>query len=118
MSHFTDMQIELVEKIMAGHCSKEEAHKEIKRIEAENPNEYPSLYRPERKEKPWDLVYLKELEDLFYRGANSKEFIEYMAEVSEEVYRAKRSRKLILSVLIALAGIAVIAILGKTILGK
>ena len=63
------------------------------------------------------MNYLKELEKLFYHGADSKEFIEYMAEVSEEVYRAKRMRKVLLGTLVAVAGIAVIVVFVKMLLG-
>lgn len=117
MSKFVDMQIHLVQQIMQGKCSQKQARAEIDRIEQENPNEHPSLYSPERKEKPWSMSYLKELENLFYRGANSREFIEYMAEVSEEVYRAKRMRKVLLCTLVAVAGIAVIVVFVKMLLG-
>lgn len=66
--------------------------------------------------KPWNLAYLKELETLFYSGAASREFLEYMAEVSEDVYRAKRLRRVVAyaALLLALCA-AVFALIWKLV---
>ena len=117
MSKFTDAQNDLVWKIARGECSRKQVSVELQKIERTFPDEEFSTYVPSRKEKPWDLNYLKELEELFYCGANSRELIEYMSEVSEEVYRAKRMRKVLLCTLVAVAGIAVIVVFVKMLLG-
>lgn len=117
MSQFTNAQNDLVRKIVAGKCPSSKVPAELHKIEQAFPDESFGLTQPQRKEKPWDMSYLKELEQLFYYGADSKEFIEYMAEVSDEVYRAKRLRKYLLCALLVLAGIAVIVTLVKALLG-
>ena len=117
MSKFTDAQCELVAKIVEGKCSRRMVAAELQKIEREFLDERPRSYSPERKEKPWTKVYLKELEELFYHGANSKEFIEYMAEVSDEVHRVGRIRKGVLCALLAVACAAVVITLIKSIGG-
>jgi hypothetical protein len=117
MSQFTNAQNDLVRKIVRGRCARNRVDSELKKLETEFPSECFGTYIPKRKEKPWDMNYLKELEELFYHGADSKEFIEYMAEVSDEVYRAKRIQKAVLCVLLAVAAIAVIVILIKKLMG-
>lgn len=108
MSKFTDELSDLVQKIVSGKVSKQQVCYALDSIKENNPDEKFVHFQPERKDKPWNYSYLKELEDLFYYGASSREFIEYMAEVSCEVYRAKRAKKLLLSVLIGVAAFAVI----------
>ena len=115
MSQFTDASCDLVFKIVAGKCPRSQVRAELKKIEQEFPEEQFGTYHPKRKEKPWDMNYLKELEELFYHGADSKEFIEYMAEVSDEIYCAKRIKKGILCALLAAACIAVIVIFAKSL---
>ena len=117
MSQFTNAQNDLVRKIVGGKCSRSQVPEELRKIESSFPDEHFGAYVPQRKEKPWGMSYLKELEELFYHGADSKAFIEYMAEVSEEVYRAKRMRKVLLGTLVAVAGIAVIVVFVKMLLG-
>ena len=45
-----------------------------------------------RKPEPWDMAHLMELEALLYNGFASRALLEYMAEVSEVVYRKTRIR--------------------------
>ena len=118
MSKFTDERSSLVWNIVSGNYTKAKATKEIERLENDYPEETFGYYEPQKKEKPWDLEYLKELQELFYCGAGSKEFILYMAEVSDEVYRAKRIKKLLLMGLLAVAIIAVVCIVIKSLLGE
>ena len=108
MSKFTDELCELVKEITLGTCPKRRVRKALDAIQSNNPDETFEHYKFERKEKPWDLAYLKELEELFYYGASSREFIEYMAEVSDEIYRAKRIKKMLLITLVVIAAIAAI----------
>lgn len=115
MSQFTDARCDLVFKIVAGKCPRSQVSAELKKIEQKFPEERFETYHPKRKEKPWDMNYLKELEELFYHGADSKEFIEYMAEVSDEVYRTKHIKKGILCVLLSVACIAAIVIFIKSL---
>lgn len=108
---------DLVEGIADGKFTQKQVKQKLDQIEKKYSPDVFVWYPPERKEKPWDMPYLKKLEDLFYCGASSKEFILYMAEVSDEVYRARRVRKAALIGLIAIAALAVIGIVIKTLLG-
>jgi hypothetical protein len=117
MSQFTNAQNDLVQKIVSGQWGRSRVDSELKKLETEYPGESFGTYVPKRKEKPWDMTYLKELEKLFYHGADSKAFIEYIAEVGDEVYRAKRMKKALLSGLLVVAIIAVIVILVKKLMG-
>lgn len=109
MSAFTDAQNDLVRKIVAGKCPRRQVSEELRKMKQDFPNEEFSSLEPQRKQKPWSMDYLMELENLFYHGADSKEFIEYMAEVSDEVHRASRMKKAILIVLlVAIAAVIII----------
>lgn len=113
MSQFTNAQNDLVREIVQGKCDRNRARSELKKLEKAFPEEQFGTYALKRKEKPWDMSYLRELEELFYHGADSKDFIEYMAEVSEEVYRANHIRKMLLGALLIVALIAVIILFIK-----
>lgn len=89
MSKFTDELSKLVSNIMRGKCRKKKVKAELERIEAQYPDERFGFHVPERKQKPWNKEYLKDLEELFYCGASSKEFILYMAEVSDNLFFRK-----------------------------
>lgn len=104
---------ELVRRITSGECTQAQAEEELGRIEKKYSSSVFTHYPPERKEKPWDKAYLDELAGLFYCGASSKEFILYMAEVSEEVYHPERkdNKKIFQYGLIALAVVIAVAII-------
>ena len=118
MNQFKNAQVDLVQRIVNGECARRQVPSEISRIEKSFPGEHFGSYLPQRKEKPWDMSYLKELEELFYHGADSKEFIEYIAEVSDEIYRAKRVRKILLCSLLVVACVAVVVVLIKSLWGN
>ena len=118
MSKFTDERSSLVRDIVNGKCSKKKTIAEISRLEQTYPEESFGYYQPTPKERPWTMEYLKELQELFYCGAGSKEFILYMAEVSDEVYKAKKLRKVILITLLIVAAVAVGGIVIKSLLGE
>ena len=113
MSQFTNAQNDLVREIVRGKCDRNRARRELIKLEKAFPEEQFGTYEPKRKEKPWDMSYLRELEELFYHGADSKDFIEYMAEVSEEVYRSNHIRKVLLGALLIVAFIAAIILFIK-----
>ena len=109
MSKFKSELSPLVQKIVAGKCPKSQVRQELTTIVGDDdPDDIFVPFQPERKDKPWDLAYLKELENLFYCGAVSREFIEYMAEVSDEVYRIKRLKRLAAGLLLAAAAAVLI----------
>lgn len=93
MSQYTNEMCVLARNIASGIYTKKEAVKKIHELQMQYPDEFDAPGCVKRKEKPWDMEYLKELENFFYHGAPSCAFLEYMAEVADEVYRAKRIRK-------------------------
>lgn len=117
MSSTNPELFDLVEGISEGKFTQNQVKKKLDQIEKKYSPEVFAWYPPEPKEKPWDMPYLKKLEDLFYCGATSREFILYMSEVADEVYRAKRIRRTALIGLFAVAALAVIGIVIKTLLG-
>ena len=90
MSQFTNELCGIAARIANGTYTRKDVKNKLDALERAYPEETYMVYPVARKEKPWNLAYLKELETLFYSGAASREFLEYMAEVSEDVYRAKR----------------------------
>lgn len=96
-------QIELVSKIVKGEINKAGVEKELSRMEQQYGSECFNSYPVKRKPKPWTKEHLNELEVLSSSGASSKEFYLYMAEVSEEVYKFKLNKKIIIAIIVVIA---------------
>lgn len=97
-------QRQLEKRILNGTITAHQVEREIEKIEKKYGADafYPCKATP--KEKPWSIETLQELDELFQFGAQSKECLRYMALVSDEVYHAKRLKKIILmSILVVLA---------------
>ncbi|OUQ76582.1 hypothetical protein [Flavonifractor sp. An100] len=86
-------RINFVDKVMKGQYSRAEAEAELDRMEQEFGERAFTTGKVTRKSKPWSMEDLKDLERDFMASASSRKFFEYMAEMSEEVYRKKRQRK-------------------------
>ena len=86
-------RINFVDKVMKGQYSRAEAEAELDRMEQEYGKDAFTIGTVTRKPKPWTMEDLKDLERDFMASASSRKFFEYMAEMSEEVYRKKRQRK-------------------------
>lgn len=86
-------RINFVDKVMKGQYSHAEAAAELDRMEQEFGERAFTTGKVTRKPKPWSMEDLKDLERDFMASASSRKFFEYMAEMSEEVYRKKRQRK-------------------------
>ena len=86
-------RIDFVHKVMDGKYSRAEAEAELNRMEQLYGEDAFSIGKVVRKPKPWTMEDLEELERDFMASASSRKFFEYMAEMSEEVYRKKRQRK-------------------------
>ena len=116
MSQFTNELCGIAARIANGTYTRKDVKNKLDALERAYPEETYMVYPVARKEKPWDLAYLKELEMLFYSGAASREFLEYMTEVSEDVYRAKRLRRVVAyaALLLALCA-AVFALIWKLV---
>ena len=119
MSQFTNELCGIAAEIANGTYTRKDVKNKLDTLERAYPEETYMVYPVARKEKPWNLAYLKELETLFYSGAASREFLEYMAEVSEDVYRAKRLRRVVAyaALLLALCA-AVFALIWKLVRKK
>ena len=118
MSRFTNELCGVAAGIADGTYTREDVKRKLAALERAYPEEHYMVYPVTRKEKPWDMAYLKELEELFYCGAGSREFLEYMAEVSEEVYRTKRVRNAIAYAVLALTVCAAVAALSWKLVRK
>ena len=102
MSKQSDALYELKRKIIETNCSVAEIQKDISRLEREFGAD---IFLPldfNKKSKPWNSAYFKELSDLSIAGASSKEFILHMAEVKEYLVKQKMKR------IILIAGTAVV----------
>lgn len=111
MSQFTNELCGIAAAIAGGTYTQKDVKRELDKLEHAYPEESYMVYPVTRKEKPWDMAYLKELDELFYSGAASREFLEYMAEVSEEVYRPKRLRHAIVYMVLVLTACAAVTVL-------
>ena len=101
--------LELVSKMLRGEIGKAEVAKEIERISEQYGDDCFNSYEVKRQPKPWTRKSLEELEILNAAGAASKEFLLYMAEVSEEVYSQKnKKKKLFRGVLIGILAVTVL----------
>lgn len=100
-SEIVARQCSLENRILHGQISAKQVDREIADIEAEYGKDAFNPCRVTPKDKPWTKETLKELDELFQFGAQSQECLRYMAKVSDEVYRAKRLKKMILMGLLA-----------------
>ncbi|WP_461204577.1 hypothetical protein [Clostridium sp. DL1XJH146] len=105
---------ELVSNIVEGKITKKLTEKELIKIQKKYEEPF-MIYEPDRKEKPWDINYLNELKKAVPFGATSSEYILYMAEVADEIYKNKRLIKNILYIVGVISGIAIILSLIKYI---
>lgn len=87
--------ISLASKIEKGKTTKWAVKKELENIKTK----FDSPFLPtqfERKTKPWNKEYLKQLRGSVAFGKSSPDFILYFAEVADYVYRPRRIIKAIL----------------------
>ena len=111
-------QCELENRILHGQINAQQVEHEIAGIEAKYGKDAFNPCKVTPKEKPWTEKTLKELDELFQSGAQSKECLRYMAKVSDEVYRSKRLKKTILmGALAVLACILLVTIIWHVIAG-
>lgn len=105
-----DEQVDLAYKILNGKIKKVDVEKELERISKKYGDNCFNSYTVKRKPQPWSEKDLKDLGNLSASGAASKEFYRYMAEVSEQVYAQKATRKKIYTGIGIIAVIVAIAI--------
>ena len=112
MMEITKDQVALNREILDGILTVDEVKGKLHIMEEKwGCDEFYRGYFFERKARPWDRAYLEELTGKSMTGAFSKEFILHLAEVSEEVHRKERNKKLLKNVGVAFgAAIAICAI--------
>ena len=112
MNQFTNELCLLAAGIRGGAYTRRNVRKMLDEIELAYPDETYPAHLVARKPKPWDMAYLEELEELLYNGFASRALLEYMAEVSEAVYRRTRIRHRVLYMTIMFISCAAVAVLG------
>lgn len=98
-------RIDFVHKVQKGQYTYAEAEAELDRMQQVYGETAFSVGKVVRKPKPWTMKDLKKLERDFISSASSREFFDYMAEMSEEVYRKKRQKRM-LAIIGGIAGLA------------
>lgn len=86
-------RINFVHNVMKGRYNHTEAKAELDRMSQVYGESAFSIGKVIRKPKPWTMADLEDLERDFMASASSREFFDYMAEMSEYVYRKKHRRK-------------------------
>ena len=106
MNQFINELYALAAGIRAGAYTR----RDVKRMLDELELAYPA-HLIARKPEPWDMAHLMELETLLYNGFASRALLEYMAEVSEVVYRKTRIRCKALYMTVMLLSCAAVTVL-------
>lgn len=111
-----EITVKLIRDIINGKMNLTKTEKKIAELEAEYGKDFFEDYDIEKKEKPWDEKYLRELEIKSMAGMNSKQFILHLAEVSEYVHSNKSrkrktssKRKIILYIIAGIIAIVAVA---------
>lgn len=100
----------LAEALASGRMTRVQAERELDRIEKESSARFvPTNFTP--KDKPWDQEYLDDLVTQVALGKASKEYLLHIAEVSEEVYRPKRVKRVFAIAAGIAAALAVVAVI-------
>lgn len=82
----SEMKAEFMMDIIDGKYTLNEAKQKIRSYEEKYGTDFFADYDIEKKDKPWDMEYLKELKLKGMTGMSSKQFFLYLAEVSEYVH--------------------------------
>jgi len=78
--------------IIKGKYSLVEVKQMINLFEKKHGSDFFEDYEVNKKGKPWDMQYLKELETKSVTGMGSKQFILHLAEVSEYVHKNQKKK--------------------------
>ncbi len=82
----SEMKAEFMMDIIDGKYTLNEAKQKIRVYEEKYGTDFFADYDIEKKDKPWDMEYLKELKLKGMTGMSSKQFFLHLAEVSEYVH--------------------------------
>ena len=89
----SEITAEFIMDIFDGKYTKSEVERKVKEYEAKYGSDFFADYGGKKKDKPWDREYLNELKIKSMTGMTSKQFILYIAEVSEYVYSHEKPKK-------------------------
>jgi hypothetical protein len=81
-----------IDDIVKGKYSLADVKQMINLFEKEHGSDFFVKYEVDKKDKPWDMAYLKELELKSVGGLCSKQFILHLAEVSEYVHKNQKKK--------------------------
>lgn len=109
MNESSSARVALARKLRNGEYTLEQAEAELDRMEKDYGESAFLAGSVTRKEPPWTMGDLEDLNTEVTAGAGSRELFHYMAEVSDAVYRRRRHMIIAGGILGALA---VIALLG------
>lgn len=117
MKGYIRERIDIAEKIADGTYSKEKAERAMDALQEKYPEKaFGKYFSFTKKEHPWTKEYLEELKDSCLYGVVTREFMSFMAEVSDEVYRAKRIKKAVLTAALFIAAVVLVVLFAKTLI--
>lgn len=111
MNQFINELYALAAGIRAGAYTRRDVKRMLDELELVYPDAAYPAHLIVRKPEPWDMAHLRELEALLYNGFASRALLEYMAEVSEAVYRKTRIRCKALYITVMLLSCVAVTIL-------
>ena len=82
----SEIKAEFMIDIIEGKYTLNEAKQKIRAYEEQYGTDFFADYEIEKKDKPWDMEYLKKLKLKGMTGMASKQFFLHLAEVSEYVH--------------------------------
>ena len=82
----SEIKAEFMVDIIDGKYTLNEAKQKIRAYEEQYGTDFFADYEIEKKDKPWDMEYMKELKLKGMTGMASKQFFLHLAEVSEYVH--------------------------------
>lgn len=116
----TQVQIDFIDKAIDGAYTADQAKAELDQMEREFGDLAFLPGKVTRKPRPWTKADLKDLQLEAAAGAGSREFLEYLAEMGEEVTRTERRKrkiKIISAITAVVAAAAVIIAVVRTLRG-
>lgn len=109
MKDVIQARIEFVHNAMAGKYSREQAESVLDQMEQQYGEDAFLPGKVVRKSRPWTRKDLNKLEMEAVGGGGSREFLQYLAEMGEEVNRKERQKRQIK--IVGLIGVVVVVIL-------
>lgn len=93
MDRCVQARLNYVRDVINGNYTRAQAEAELDRMEREYGKDAFLSGTFERKPRPWTRKDLEDMELWFASGMGSRDFLSYLAEVSEEVHRKERRNR-------------------------